>query len=585
MTILNTQGLNAELQQKLKNRKVEYGRLNLSELGLTEDNLKILINNNEQLFKGLGSLSLYKNQLSALPEEIGKLTELTHLYLYNNQLSALPEEIGNLTNLRELDLDNNRLPALPEEIGNLTELTHLNLSNNQLTALPEEIGNLTELRELDLDNNRLPALPADIGKLTELTHLNLSNNQLTALPEEIGNLTELRDLSLDNNPLSEETRNYIDNALRQIHHDRNQISNIAYNMVAFDQQVNLNPIRQALGFTEEQYGNLDNLIKASNSIAENDRSLDAMLNKMAITEIYKYNSSNAIPAIKGVFNIILADAEQKEDSRIMLAVLGAFTGDCPTPINDFIVQQIIVQNKNDLEKPEFIGFIEKEAVRYAITTKLNSSLKPNEKIEQVEGLLNKLYLEAVPNPEITNRKNFQPSGSNYISFADGQINSEQNKALKEKFFEMVASKNMQNEWARDNEKIEGLVSQYKEKTLGIRNQLANFKERLQEVMQSDGEKYGGLFIEADKYVEMTDEEKLKAYLKNQKVTNFNNLLPEDKTEIATKYLGQYLDKIKNEDDIADIDEADIDEGPQSVIDNIEKHQNMAQSQQNNPFSR
>jgi len=447
-------------------------------------------------------------------------------------------------------------------MGKLTNLTYLNLSNNQLTALPEEIGKLTNLRDLSLDNNQLTALPAEIGDLTDLTYLRLSNN-----------------------PLSEETRNYIDNGLREIHNLRGQNCSIIYNMVAFDQQVNLNPIRQALGFTEEQYGNLDNLIKASNSIAENDRSLDAMLNKMAITEIYKYNSSNAIPAIKGVFNIILADAEQKEDSRIMLAVLGAFTGDCPTPINDFIVQQIIVQNKNDLEKPEFIGFIEKEAVRYAITTKLNSSLKPNEKIEQVEGLLNKLYLEAVPNPEITNRKNFQPSGSNYISFADGQINSEQNKALKEKFFEMVASKNMQNEWARDNEKIEGLVSQYKEKTLGIRNQLANFKERLQEVMQSDGEKYSDLFLDSNKYQEMMDEANLKKYLEGKEVKNFNNLLPDGKTKIATNYLGQYLDKIKNEDDIADIDEAYIDEGPQSVIDNIEKHQNMAQSQQNNPFSR
>jgi Leucine-rich repeat (LRR) protein len=35
--------------------------------------------------------------------------------------------------------------ALPPEIGNLTNLTVLYLSGNQLTALPPEIGNLTNL--------------------------------------------------------------------------------------------------------------------------------------------------------------------------------------------------------------------------------------------------------------------------------------------------------------------------------------------------------------------------------------------------------------------------------------------------------
>ena len=51
MTTLNTQGLSSELQQALQNRKVENGKLNLSHLGLTEDNLKKLINNNKQLFE------------------------------------------------------------------------------------------------------------------------------------------------------------------------------------------------------------------------------------------------------------------------------------------------------------------------------------------------------------------------------------------------------------------------------------------------------------------------------------------------------------------------------------------------------
>ncbi len=44
------------------------------------------------------------------------------LHLWSNQLSALPPEIGQLTNLRWLDLRNNQLSALPAEIVQLTNL-------------------------------------------------------------------------------------------------------------------------------------------------------------------------------------------------------------------------------------------------------------------------------------------------------------------------------------------------------------------------------------------------------------------------------------------------------------------------------
>jgi len=108
-----------------------------------------------------------------------------HLNLSNNQLTALPPEITKLTNLTELNLYNNQLTALPPEITKLANLTGLYLSNNQLTALPPEIVKLTNLTKLDLSFNQLTALPPEITKLTKLTELNLYNNQLTALPPEI----------------------------------------------------------------------------------------------------------------------------------------------------------------------------------------------------------------------------------------------------------------------------------------------------------------------------------------------------------------------------------------------------------------
>ena len=151
---------------------------------------------------GATELNLLGMALTALPFEIGNLTNLTSLDLRRNQLTALPPEIGNLTNLTELYLSSNQLTALPPEIGNLTNLTELYLNSNQLTALPPEIGNLTNLTKLDLGRNQLTALPPEIGNLTNLTKLNLGGNQLTSLPPEIGNLTNLTELYLSRNQLT-----------------------------------------------------------------------------------------------------------------------------------------------------------------------------------------------------------------------------------------------------------------------------------------------------------------------------------------------------------------------------------------------
>ena len=62
-----------------------------------------------------------------------------------NQLTSLPSEIGKLTNLLELDLDENELTPLPSEIGKLSMLEILDLQANQLTSLPSDIGRLSNL--------------------------------------------------------------------------------------------------------------------------------------------------------------------------------------------------------------------------------------------------------------------------------------------------------------------------------------------------------------------------------------------------------------------------------------------------------
>ena len=147
-------------------------------------------------------LDLSGNQLTSLPEWLGKLSGLQVLYLSGNQLTSLPESLGKLSGLQGLFLSGNQLTSLPESLGNLSDLQLLYLSGNQLTSLPESLGKLSALQSLILSDNQLTSLPESLGKLSGLQWLDLSGNQLTSLPESLGKLSGLQELDLSGNQLT-----------------------------------------------------------------------------------------------------------------------------------------------------------------------------------------------------------------------------------------------------------------------------------------------------------------------------------------------------------------------------------------------
>ena len=106
----------------------------------------------------------------------------------NQQLIALPNNIGNLTNLGNLYLEWNQISDLPESFGNLSSLTNFAISNNYLSSLPSNFGDLSNLIFLDLGYNKIESIPASISNLQNIMYLWIFNNELSSLPESICDL-------------------------------------------------------------------------------------------------------------------------------------------------------------------------------------------------------------------------------------------------------------------------------------------------------------------------------------------------------------------------------------------------------------
>jgi Leucine-rich repeat (LRR) protein len=74
------------------------------------------------------------NNLSSLPDSIGKISSLASLELSDNRLASLPASLGQLSGLASLGLRSNCLAGLPAEVGGLSSLSYLDISMNHITV-------------------------------------------------------------------------------------------------------------------------------------------------------------------------------------------------------------------------------------------------------------------------------------------------------------------------------------------------------------------------------------------------------------------------------------------------------------------
>jgi len=128
------------------------------------------------IFPNIRRLLAYNNKLRTVPS-LGTYRRLEHLDMSRNFIVDLGAvNFSLLGSLRTLDLSKNNLTALPVDIGKLPLLESLLIHRNQLESLPPSLADLTYLRLLNAEYNNLEDVGSELEKLPRLTELNLANN-------------------------------------------------------------------------------------------------------------------------------------------------------------------------------------------------------------------------------------------------------------------------------------------------------------------------------------------------------------------------------------------------------------------------
>lgn len=152
-----------------------------------------------ELADTLEILNLSNNNLSELPDDLGRLKKLRILFLSENDFTEIPKVLAACNNLTMIGFKSNKIVNFPEDALPLAT-QWLILTDNQIERLPDSIGKLGKLQKCMLAGNKIASLPDSMASCKNLELLRISANDLQDLPSWLFTLPKLSWLACAGNP-------------------------------------------------------------------------------------------------------------------------------------------------------------------------------------------------------------------------------------------------------------------------------------------------------------------------------------------------------------------------------------------------
>lgn len=151
--------------------------LDLSNNKLTElpDDFDCLVN--------MRILFLTNNAFTSIPAILAACPKLEMISFKSNKLTAFDEDVLPL-DTRWLILTDNQLTRLPESMGKLHRLQKLALAGNRLTQLPESMAQCKNLELARLSANQFNEMPAWLFAMPKLAWLAFSGNEFNRVEDD-----------------------------------------------------------------------------------------------------------------------------------------------------------------------------------------------------------------------------------------------------------------------------------------------------------------------------------------------------------------------------------------------------------------
>ncbi|MBD3254074.1 MAG: hypothetical protein GF383_03235 [Candidatus Lokiarchaeota archaeon] len=104
--------------------------------------------------------------------------KITGLGLFRCGLTALPNEISRLSSLRVVNLAWNCFGIFPKSLCSINTLNNIDLIGNRIESIPDAISNLKNLIIIDLSFNKIQKFTPSLLKLPSLKSLKLIHNPI-----------------------------------------------------------------------------------------------------------------------------------------------------------------------------------------------------------------------------------------------------------------------------------------------------------------------------------------------------------------------------------------------------------------------